>query len=106
MWISKEESGIVSSTLRPKMEKTRRAHESLLDEAITLQVPPGLSCLQSCCHMLHDNLVPRPCIEPGCQHSAALDAACCLGATCYLPCAFAKVQQGPCHRQLQLSCTL
>ena len=38
MWISKEESGIVTSTLKPKMDKTRKAHESLLDEAITLQV--------------------------------------------------------------------
>ena len=38
MWISKEESGIVTSTLKPKMDKTRQAHESLLDEAITLQV--------------------------------------------------------------------
>ena len=38
MWISKEESGIVTSSLRPKMAKTRKEHESLLDEAITLQV--------------------------------------------------------------------
>ena len=47
MWISKEESGIVTSTLKPKMDKTRKAHESLLDEAITLQVSLHLAKRQS-----------------------------------------------------------
>lgn len=38
MWISKQETNSVASSLRPKLEKTRKAHEALLDEAITLQV--------------------------------------------------------------------
>ncbi len=38
MWISKQETNSVASNLRPKLEKTRKAHEALLDEAITLQV--------------------------------------------------------------------
>ncbi|DBA78506.1 TPA: hypothetical protein ACH3X2_007993 [Trebouxia sp. C0005] len=38
MWISKKETDSVASSLRPKLEKTRKAHEALLDEAITLQV--------------------------------------------------------------------
>lgn len=44
MWTSKQEMDSVTSSLRPKLEKTRKAHESLLDEAITLQVPPPCSC--------------------------------------------------------------
>ena len=44
MWTSKQEMDIVTSSLRPKLEKTRKAHESLLDEAITLQVAPLCSC--------------------------------------------------------------
>ena len=53
MWISKQETDSVASSLRPKLEKTRRAHEALLDEAITLQVPsfaqhqPG-RCMPAC----------------------------------------------------------
>ncbi|KAL0022317.1 hypothetical protein WJX79_009955 [Trebouxia sp. C0005] len=41
MWISKKETDSVASSLRPKLEKTRKAHEALLDEAITLQVALG-----------------------------------------------------------------
>ena len=45
MWISKDESDIVSNVLRPKLKKTREAHEKLLDEAITLQVIFCQMCL-------------------------------------------------------------
>ena len=38
MWISADESEVVSATLLPKLKKTWRAHEDLLFEAITLQV--------------------------------------------------------------------
>ncbi|KAL0039144.1 hypothetical protein WJX77_009128 [Trebouxia sp. C0004] len=41
MWISKQETDSVARSLRPKLEKTRKAHEALLDEAITLQVALG-----------------------------------------------------------------
>ena len=60
MWISKEESGIVSSTLKPKMDKTRKAHESLLDEAITLQVMRHLleqQSLKCICLFLYVNVM-------------------------------------------------
>ena len=42
MWISADESEVVSATLLPKLQKTWRAHQDLLFEAITLQVciPP------------------------------------------------------------------
>ena len=38
MWISADESEVVSATLLPKLKKTWRAHEDLLFEAVTLQV--------------------------------------------------------------------
>ena len=38
MWISADESEVISATLLPKLKKTWRAHEDLLFEAITLQV--------------------------------------------------------------------
>ena len=38
MWISADESDVISATLLPKLKKTWRAHEDLLFEAITLQV--------------------------------------------------------------------
>lgn len=38
MWISADESEVVSATLLPKLKKTWQAHQDLLFEAITLQV--------------------------------------------------------------------
>ena len=38
MWISEQESEIVSATLYPKMQKTKKEHEDLLFEAVTLEV--------------------------------------------------------------------
>jgi len=62
MWISKQETDSVAGSLRPKLEKTRKAHEALLDEAITLQVhslaqhQPGRwtpACVRTCsCRVL------------------------------------------------------
>lgn len=48
MWISLDESEIVSATLLPKMKKTKQEHEDLLYEAVTLEVGAPqwtLSCL-------------------------------------------------------------
>ena len=44
MWISADESEVVSATLLPKLKKTWQAHQDLLFEAITLQV-----CISSAC---------------------------------------------------------
>ena len=38
MWISEQESEVVSATLYPKMQETKKEHEDLLFEAVTLEV--------------------------------------------------------------------
>lgn len=62
MWISADESEVVSATLLPKLKKTWRAHEDLLFEAITLQVKQHQA--SAIRHMYHSTNPFQPEIWP------------------------------------------
>lgn len=77
MWISADESEVISATLLPKLKKTWRAHEDLLFEAITLQVLPKPCALLLCpdCDQAHSfNSTLQTTVKAG--------TACCLRCEC------------------------
>lgn len=63
MWISADESEVVSATLLPKLKKTWRAHEDLLFEAITLQVK---AMLGSTIRPMYISIYPLQPLKLGC----------------------------------------